>query len=170
MYLTVYGMNKLLFDKIYFFTVKNKQAKQLAIFISNFSKPAFIIIYILGIIALLIHGGEGVAEVTAVPCFTLFFNTAVRKYLNMPRPFLRDDVSKLVEHENSGSFPSNHACSSMIISLSYLIIYPTIVPYLILFAFFTGLSRVMTGVHYPLDVICGWLLSLFIGLTFFVIL
>lgn len=170
MYLTVYGMNKLIFDKIYFFTVKNKQARGLAIFISNFSKPAFIIIYIWGIIELLIHGGEGAFEIIAVPAFTLFFNTTIRNYLNMPRPFLRDDVSKLVKHENSGSFPSNHACSSMIISLCYLIVYPPLVPYLIVFAFFTGLSRVMTGVHYPLDVICGWLLSLFIGLTFFVIL
>lgn len=167
-------MNSKLFDKIYFYTANNKRVKKAAIFISNFSKPAFIIIYILGIIILFTGGEEEIADkmikMIAVPFFTLVFNTAIRKLLNKPRPFLRDDVKKLVEHESSGSFPSNHACSSMIISLSYILVCPVIVPVFIVFAFFTGLSRVMTGVHYPLDVLCGWLISLVSGLTFFLIL
>lgn len=163
-------MNKKLFDKIYFYTANNKGLKKLAVAISDFSKPAFIIIYIVGIIALIIKGSEGIADMIAVPFFTLVFNTVLRKVLNKPRPFLRADVKMLVEHKNSGSFPSNHACSSMIIALSYLLLYPVAVPFLIVFAFFTGLSRVMTGVHYPLDVICGWLISILSGLTFFLIL
>ena len=170
MYLMVSGMNKLLFDKIYFFTQKNKLAKKTAIFISKFSKPAFIIIYVLGIITLLIKSDLGIVKLIAVPFFTLIFNTILRKLLNKPRPFLRKDVEMLVEHENSGSFPSNHACSSMIISLSYLLVYPFLVPFFITFSFFTGLSRIMTGVHYPIDVLCGWLISLISGLIFYLIL
>ncbi len=163
-------MNNRLFNKIYFYTAKNEKLKKTAIFISNFSKPAFIIIYFVGIITLLLKGGNGIAKVIAVPFFTLLFNTTLRKILNKPRPFLRGDIEKLVDHKASGSFPSNHACSSMIISLSYLIIYPSLVPLFVLFAFFTGISRVMTGIHYPLDVVCGWLISLLSGLTFFLIL
>ncbi len=163
-------MNNRLFNKIYFFTINNKWAKKLAIFISNFSKPAFIIIYILGIIALLIKGDMGIVKLIAVPFFTLIFNTTLRKLLNKPRPFLKENVTQLVAHEASGSFPSNHACSSMIISLSYLLILPVLVPFFVIFAFFTGLSRVMTGVHYPIDIIAGWLISIISGLIFFLIL
>lgn len=163
-------MNNKLFNKIYFFTVNNKWAEKFAIFISNFSKPAFIIIYILGIIVLLIKGDMGIVKLIAVPFFTLIFNTTLRKLLNKPRPFLKENVTQLVEHESCGSFPSNHACSSMIISLSYLLIYPMLVPFFIIFTFFTGVSRVMTGVHYPLDIMAGWLISLIAGLTFFLIL
>lgn len=163
-------MNNRLFNKIYFFTINNKWAKKLTIFISNFSKPAFIIIYILGIIALLIKGDMGIVKLIAVPFFTLIFNTTLRKLLNKPRPFLKENVTQLVAHEASGSFPSNHACSSMIISLSYLLILPVLVPFFVIFAFFTGLSRVMTGVHYPIDIIAGWLISIISGLIFFLIL
>ena len=161
-------MNNWLFDKIYFYTINNKWAENSAIFISKFSKPAFIIIYVLGIIALYLKCGVGMAKIIAVPFFTLIFNSTIRKLLNKPRPFNRNDVKNLVNHKNSGSFPSNHACSSMIISLSYLLVCPILVPFLIVFAFFTGLSRIMTGVHYPYDVFCGWLISLISGLIFFV--
>lgn len=160
-------MNKLLFDKIYFFTANNSKAKKLAVFVSEFSKPAFIIIYILGIIAVLINGCEGIAKIIAVPFFTLLFNTTLRRIITKPRPFNRQDVTKLVDHKNSGSFPSNHACSSMIISLSYIMICPALVPVFMVFAFFTGLSRVATGVHYPADVFAGWAISIVSGITFF---
>lgn len=163
-------MNKLLFDKIYFFTANNSTAKKLAVFVSEFSKPAFIIIYIMGIIAMLIKGSEGIAKIIAVPFFTLLLNTTLRKLLNKERPFNRDDVTQLVNHKNSGSFPSNHACSSMIISLSYILVCPILVPFFMVFAFFTGLSRVAAGVHYPLDVTAGWTISLVSGIIFFHIL
>ncbi len=163
-------MNKLLFDKIYFYTLNNTKARNIAVFISGFSKPAFIIIYIAGIICSLLQGGERTAEIIAVPFLTLVFNTALRKIINKPRPFTREDVSQLVDHKDSGSFPSNHAASSMIISLSYILIYPPLVPVFIVFAFFTGLSRVATGVHYPLDVAAGWFISTVSGIIFFYIL
>ena len=163
-------MNKRLFEKIYFFTAKNKWAEKTAVFITQLSKPAFIIIYIAGILTLYATGKEGTVKMIAVPFFTLVFNTILRKLLNKPRPFLTDGVEKLVEHGESGSFPSNHACSSMIISLSYILVCPRAVLPLIIFSFFTGLSRIMTGVHYPLDVLCGWLISLISGCIFFVLL
>lgn len=167
MYLTVYGMNKFLFDKIYFFTLHNERFKKAAVFVSEFSKPAFIFIYIAAIAAVIIKG-EGIVKILTVPFFTLLFNTILRKILNKPRPFLRDDVIKLTEHKNSGSFPSNHACSSVIISLCYILVFPPLVPLFMLFSFFTGLSRVATGVHYPADVFAGWSISLLSGIIFFI--
>lgn len=165
-----YGMNKLIFDKLYFFTLNNEKVKRLAIFVSKISKPAFIFIYIMGIISVMYRGGEEIVRIIAVPLLTLVFNTVLRKTLNIPRPFNREDITNFVEHKNSGSFPSNHACSSMIISLSYSLIYPQLVPAFMALAFFTGLSRIMTGVHYPSDVLCGWLISLVFGIILFVIL
>ena len=167
MFLTVSGMNKKLFNKIYFTTANNNFLKKLAIFVSEFSKPAFIIIYALGIFFNLLNDGNGIAKILAVPFFTLLFNSTIRKLLNKPRPFTNPEIIQLVKHKNSGSFPSNHACSSVIISLSYLAVKPELVPFFLVFSFFTGLSRIATGVHYPVDVLAGWAVSFFSGIIFF---
>lgn len=163
------NLNKLFFNKIYFYTLNHNWAKKTAIAISEFSKPLFVVIYLVGVIISATKNIE-VIKFLAVPFFTLIFNTTVRKVLNKPRPFLNDGVEKLVEHKESGSFPSNHACSSMIIALSYILVYPPMVLPLAIMAIFTGLSRVMTGVHYPFDIVAGWFVSLLSGLIFYVIL
>ena len=53
--------------------------------------------------------------------------------------------------------------------MAWCSIFPVVGAILIVLAIFTGLSRVMTGVHYPVDVFLGWLIAIVIGcLGFFV--
>lgn len=63
----------------------------------------------------------------------------------------------------SFSFPSSHA-TNMGGSMALLALaYPAWSWLCILFAFLVGLSRIYLGVHYPSDVLVGWLLGIFIG-------
>ena len=64
------------------------------------------------------------------------------------------------------SFPSGHSCNSAILYGSFPVIKKKRVFYIIavVIPLLVGISRVLVGVHYPTDVMAGWLLGLFVVL------
>ena len=79
-----------------------------------------------------------------------------------PRPFFYTaDVRALVE-ETSFGFPSGHAMNGItvwgLIALSLRRTWTWIA--LVILIFLIGLSRVVLGVHFPVDVVAGWLFGL----------
>ncbi len=156
-------MNRKLFFCIYNFTLNNKLAKKLGILISKYSQKLFVLIYAIGILLVLRYNFHYIFKFILIPFVTLAYNTFLRGRLNMPRPFVKENILPLVDHEASGSCPSNHGASAMIIAIAYFCINPYVAVFLVILAFATGLSRVMTGVHYPLDVLLGWVIAWVIG-------
>lgn len=84
-----------------------------------------------------------------------------------PRP---ETVPQLVS-EVTMSFPSGHSAMSAVVYLSIAVLISRIEPsrktrvFLIssalIISFVVGLSRVYLGVHYPSDVLAGWMIGLF---------
>lgn len=96
----------------------------------------------------------------------IVLSTALKNWIQRPRPRL----VPYLDHVNSFSFPSGHALNS---TLFYLVIALLLTYFLkqcsarlrwcfvmggMLLA--TGVSRVALGVHYPSDVIAGWIIGI----------
>ncbi|TRM78792.1 PAP2 family protein [Sulfolobus sp. A20-N-F6] len=92
----------------------------------------------------------------------------ISKYaMAQPRPFLElSHVNLLVPKPTDFSYPSGHA---LIVSVGAVIVLLTLPYYisipLLVEALIVSYSRVYVGVHWPLDVLAGWILGIAIGLT-----
>ncbi|MGE0601505.1 MAG: phosphatase PAP2 family protein [Dehalococcoidia bacterium] len=76
------------------------------------------------------------------------------------RPFVHDrDTIQLLKHGADNSFPSDHATLAGLLAVVAALAWPKHAPWLLGIGFLVGLSRVVAGVHYPGDVLTGWLIG-----------
>lgn len=81
-----------------------------------------------------------------------------------PRPFLAlKDVHLLFTHGGNDSFPSGHAAFFSSLATSIYFYHKKIGIWFFVGALVIGLARISAGVHYPVDIIGGFVLG--IGLT-----
>ena len=103
----------------------------------------------------------------ALVAMALFFSgygMSLTKWLtNTPRPSAQ--VVDVLWHETSPSFVSGHAATAMAVwgTLGALIRRAWFWVVSALLIFFIGLSRLYLGVHFPADVIGGWILGLVVA-------
>jgi len=74
-----------------------------------------------------------------------------------------DDFRLLVHCGGKYSFPSSHASNIAAIGSLFIGFYRKWMPIWVILIFVIGISRIYVGVHYPFDVLGGWLLGVMIG-------
>jgi len=67
---------------------------------------------------------------------------------------------------NGHAFPSGHATFFMALAISIYFRHKKIGLFLILSAILIGISRIMAGVHYPTDILAGFVLGVLIAIVF----
>lgn len=136
----------------------------------------FFIMYLIGFLHIFLNIGnytsKHIVNYILVPLLTIILSKILRKIISSRRPFEKFNINSLVYHRGGNSMPSNHSASAFAIAIS--IIYITNNLYLhitlIIFAIITALSRVLAGLHFPLDVLAGAILAFIVGFfCFFVI-
>jgi len=84
-----------------------------------------------------------------------------------PRPFVSlDNAVKLISKSNlDKSFPSDHTILAFAIAFSVFYFHRRWGIVFIIGALLVAISRIYVGVHYPLDIAAGILLSFFVSMT-----
>lgn len=87
----------------------------------------------------------------------------IRWLWEKPRPFAENEVNLPLEHSPDASFPSGHA--AFFFALSFIVYkYNKKAGIGFFFAsFLISISRVFTGVHWPLDILAGAVVGIFSG-------
>ena len=80
--------------------------------------------------------------------------------LAFPRPFLKfSEVIPLFLHGGFNSFPSGHATFFAALAIAIYLNHKKVGIFFIIAALFIGIARVIAGVHFPVDVVVGWILG-----------
>ncbi len=86
--------------------------------------------------------------------------------IQAPRPFdLLPQVRSLIS-ETGYSFPSGHATFYSALAFSIFFLHKKTGYVFILFAFLIGIARIAVGVHFPVDILGGFLLGFLISYIF----
>ena len=92
----------------------------------------------------------------------------LRKKINAPRLMRNGILNPLLDRDSPGqSMPSRHVFSASIISMACLHASLSVGVILLILSVFLGLVRVLGGVHYPKDVLVGYICGLVWGVIFF---
>lgn len=80
----------------------------------------------------------------------------IGKLVNRPRPFEVENVTELVFHRPTYSFPSDHAAALFAVAMSfYFSGYKKLSYWMLVFAFVISFFRVSTAIHWPTDIFGG---------------
>lgn len=103
-----------------------------------------------------------------VPASGFVILSLFRKKINAPRPYEEWDIKPLLDRDSPGqSMPSRHVFSATIISMACLHASLTMGMICLTLSAFLGLVRVLGGVHFPKDVVVGYICALVWGVLFF---
>ena len=115
---------------------------------------------------------EGLAKQVGIylfiPASGFVILSLFRKKINAPRPYEVWEIIPLLDRDSPGqSMPSRHVFSATIISMACLHASLSVGAILLVLSALLGLVRVLGGVHYPKDVVVGYICGLVWGVIFF---
>ena len=112
--------------------------------------------------------GKHVLIYVFVPASGFVILSLLRKKINAPRPYEIWEIVPLLDRDSPGqSMPSRHVFSATIISMACLHASLSLGVILLVFSALLGLVRVLGGVHFPEDVVVGYICGLVWGVLFF---
>ena len=112
--------------------------------------------------------GKQVLIYVFIPASGFVILSFLRKKINAPRPYEVWEIVPLLDRDSPGqSMPSRHVFSATIISMACLHASLSVGVILLVLSALLGLVRVLGGVHFPKDVLVGYICALVWGVIFF---
>ena len=112
--------------------------------------------------------GKQVLIYVFIPASGFVILSLLRKKINAPRPYEVWEIIPLLDRDSPGqSMPSRHVFSATIISMACLHASLSVGLTLLVLSALLGLVRVLGGVHFPKDVVVGYMCALVWGVLFF---
>ena len=143
---------------IQFFSNNPKRKKAMQ-WLTKYSPIPVMIAYALGTLDCVFSRSPYLWTYLGIPLCAIMIVTIFRKTFYIPRPFIQFGFEPLLAHEDSSTFPSKHTTSAFIISyaIARLNLYAGIL--LFLLAIIIGLTRIISGIHRPLDILSGFVIA-----------
>jgi hypothetical protein len=158
------NLDQIIFEKLNQFVEKSKMLDSLAIFFGHYSGfiLAGILLYLLAIDFNANY--DMVAKAMTAGILARFiFAVFIHKFFPKKRPFIENPVKLLLHPKFTSSFPSGHASFFFAISMVVYFFNPALGKFFFLISSLMGVSRVIGGVHWPVDVVFGAILGTFCG-------
>ncbi len=122
--------------------------------------PRYVIVALIGALLLRWRSWQSGAAMVMASILSNAASGWMKDWFARPRP----ELVPHLDHVNSISYPSGHATSAAVVYLLFALLVPTAarskwLATAALLILLTGWSRIALGVHYPTDVIGGWMLG-----------
>ncbi len=105
--------------------------------------------------------GLAILTIVALPCIYLVSKAAAHVYFD-PRPFVVNNFVPLIPHAADNGFPSDHTLLTGAIASVVWLYNKKISAILWLIALIVGTSRVLAGIHHPVDIVGAIVISIII--------
>lgn len=130
------------------------------------SKPFYYIIYFMLLFYIFSYLVDDYILAISIikPLSAIIMCKFLRKTINRKRPYLTFSLISLPV-KNEPSFPSNHTCSTFIISFMFFYVSYKIAIMLLIISTIVSVSRIIIGIHFPLDILGGIMLATIIFLV-----
>ncbi|HAT68653.1 MAG: hypothetical protein A2481_02965 [Candidatus Yonathbacteria bacterium RIFOXYC2_FULL_47_9] len=110
------------------------------------------------------QGARDLFVVLAAAIAAYVFSKVIKMLVPNPRPFeVLTEAHVLYTHGGGDSFPSGHATFYMSLAASLFFYHRKLALVYFLGALIIGLARIAVGVHWPFDILSGWILGAIIG-------
>ncbi len=151
--------NTALFFSIYHLSHRSEILDRILIFITNY------VIYLAMILSLILIIKGGIAEkkaflliILGIPISILLI-LGIHLFIHEPRPFVTFNFTPLADNKPDLSFPSRHATIMSVISFGYFYFKSKWALLFLILMALVGISRIYVGVHYPLDILGGFIVG-----------
>lgn len=157
-------MNNTIFYYFYNFAHQSQIFDKIVVFTAVYFP--FIVVILAGTFLLFCKKWKEIILVFFSGGLAVFVALVLKFLFHNPRPFLAlTDVYSLFP-ETGFSFPSGHATFFSALAVSLFFIHKKAGYIFMFFAFIIGLARVIAGVHFPIDILGGFIFGTLVSLLF----
>ena len=165
----MYNKNK--YEKIKSFFLK-KNARFLMLKAIYKGLPVIVFAaYSVMLLYLFLNRNEKLQRCITVPLGVFLSVSLIRKFIDCERPYEKLDIQPLIKKNKKGqSSPSRHTASAAVIGMVFFYINIPLGIIFLIIAALIGMSRICAGVHFPIDVVSGFLYAVLVSVIFFYVL
>lgn len=152
--------NTALFFTVYNLNHQSEMLDNVMVFITNYVLYlTMLLTFILAIKGKVSEKKAFLLIILSIPISILLI-LGIHLFISEPRPFVTFNFIPLADNKADLSFPSRHATLMAVMAFSYIYFKSKWSVLFLALMLLVGISRIYVGVHYPLDILGGFIVGI----------